>query len=203
MGWSEFDLIDHTLRGPLNTALVNLELLSSSQPEPTREIERVREEIRRLANTLMPAMFDILSLEIAAVTRGNLRSMVTRALEAHGLAGVDVAPAPWPDATVDGRLLGLAVVHLARNALAATPAGTRRPEIAAAAGREGWVDVLVRDWGVGVGQGHASRPYPSRRGHLGGVIAAVRIARLHGGTVSFESMDPGAVVRLSLPPRSE
>jgi len=203
MGWSEFDLIDHTLRGPLNTALVNLELLSSSRPEPVREIERVREEIRRLANTLMPAMFDILSLEITAVARGNLRSMVTRALEAHSLAGVDVAPAPWPDATVDGRLLGLAVVHLARNALAATPVGARRPEITAATGREGWVDVLVRDWGVGMAQGHSARPYPSRRGYLGGVVAVARIARLHRGAVSFESMDPGAVVRLSLPPTSE
>ncbi len=201
MKWSEFDLIDHALRNPLNTALVNLELVSSSCPSAEREITRVRSELRRLADTLLPTTLSLLALDVVEVEAVNLGVIVVRSLSVRGVSGIRLAPEPWPDVEVDARLLGLALVHLARNALAATPAGMPAPETTPAVRDDGGVDVLVRDWGVGLDGARSMQAYPGRRGHLGGVAAVVRIARLHGGSVAFTPMDPGTLARLSLPPK--
>lgn len=201
MKWSEFDLIDHALRSPLNVALVNLELVSSSCPSAEREITRIRSELRRLADTLLPTTLTLLSLDLVEVGAANLRVIVGRSLAVHGVSGIRLAPPPWPDVEADARLLGLALVHLARNALAATPAGMLAPEITPAVRDDGGVDVLVRDWGVGLDGARSTQAYPGRRGHLGGVAAVVRIARLHGGSVAFAPMDPGTLARLSLAAR--
>jgi len=203
MKWSEFDLIDHALRSPLNAALVNLELVSSSSPSAEREVARIRSELRRLADTLLPATLTLLSLELVEVAAADLRVIVERTFEVHGLSGIRLAPQPWPDVEVDARLLGLALVHLARNALAATPAGRPAPEITPTVRDDGGVDVLVRDWGVGLDGARSTQAYPGRRGHLGGVAAVVRIARMHGGSVAFAPKDPGTLVRLSLPARCD
>lgn len=196
--YTEFNLIDHTLRGPLNTVLVNLELLAVSDADNREHVSRMRTEILRLGNALLPAMFDIFMLELGDVREVDPRGVVEQALAEHELKGVELRPGAWPKGFADERLLRLAVAHLARNALAATPEGGRSPEVAAEM-RNGGIELVVRDWGRGAGAITPNRPYPTRRGHLGGVVAVVRIARLHGGGLAFESAGDGTLARLTLP----
>lgn len=202
---TELDLIDHALRGPLNVALLNLELLAPvarGAAGGDQAVRKIREEILRLSHDLLPAAFAVLSLEITSLKPLDLHATIEHALEERRPGPVAVAPGPWPEATGDERLLALAVVQLARNAVAATPPGGRPPEIRAEPRADGGVDLVVRDWGSGLGRARASRLYPSRSGHLGGLATAVRVARLHGGALAFGPESDGAVARLSLPPAS-
>jgi hypothetical protein len=40
---------------------------------------------------------------------------------------------------------------------------------------------------------------PAARGHLGGLIAVARVARLHGGTLAYERGPGELVARLAIP----
>jgi signal transduction histidine kinase len=138
----------------------------------------------------------------------NLGTLVRRALAEPGLEGVTLADGAWPDVRGDARLLGLAVAHLARNALAATAAagGARpAPRLSAGAAEPGRVALMIRDWGTGL---RTTNPRALIRLSLSattgrpavGLVTVERIARLHGGTVEFHApADGGAEVRLILP----
>ena len=203
----EIDRIAHVLSGSMQGALLNLQALAVSlegDAAAQESIGLIRDELVRGAR-MLHAAFEILSLELGDLTTTNLRNLVTRALEAQAIERVVTAAGPWPDVTADERLLGLAIGHLARNASAATPRGTRAPEIRACSNSDGGVDVVVRDWGAGFGAVNpGGRAFTSRRPeHAGaGLLTAERIARLHGGRLSFESSRRGTAVRLSLPPSS-
>jgi hypothetical protein len=201
---SELDLIDHTLRGSLNVALLNLQLLSASagvEPGERELVDKVRAELRLLADALLPSALEILGLEITTRSPVNLGDVVQEALASQGVVGVVVAPGPWPVVPADPALLGLAVAHLARNALAVTTGDTRPPEIGWEQGEAG-VELLVRDWaGAGV-RSFAPGTYPTRRGHIGGVSVALRVARLHGGALAYERRGDALVARLTLPAAS-
>ena len=205
---SEVDRIAHVLCGSLQTALLNLQALALTMdrdPAAQEAIASIRAELLRGARMLVGA-FDVLSIELGEIRRVNLRLLVTRALAAHGIDHVMVAPGKWPDVSVDERLVALAVAHLARNASAATPPDTRRPEISVRAQGAGRVEILVRDWGRGFEGGKPpGRAFRSSRGdHAAtGLLSAERIARLHGGGLSFASSPRGTQVRLSLPAEAQ
>jgi two-component system sensor histidine kinase DctS len=196
----ELDVIDHVLRGSLNTALLNLQLLEpalENDREGRASLEKAREALRRLAEVLIPASLDIVALEVREPQCLALRPLVERALARAGLAGVALQDAPWPSVTADPALLEVAVVHLARNALAATPPGADGPRLGAEA-RGDFVDILLRDRGGGISFRRAG--HPPRPGHLGGLVAVARIARLHRGAITFEPHpEGGSLARLSLP----
>ena len=67
----------------------------------------------------------------------------------------------------------------------------------------GAVALAIRDAGAGFRTKNASAIVRlmagAKPGHLGvGLLVAQRVARLHGGTLTFESEPAGAVVRLIL-----
>jgi signal transduction histidine kinase len=201
---TEYDLVDHALRGPLNVAILNLELLAAAvkgDAAGEQAVSKIREEILRLSHRLLPAAFAVLSLEIGDVKPVSLRSLVERALAEHGLAGVHLTAGEWPPLRADEPLLMLAVAHLARNALAVTPPGGRSPEVSAQARPDGGVDLVMRDWGPPLEPDlPTTQSYLSRRGHIGGIAAVVRVARLHRASLSFEMLPEGGVVaRLAFP----
>jgi two-component system, NtrC family, sensor histidine kinase HydH len=201
---TEHDLIDHALRGPLNVAILNLELLTAcvkGDAAGEQGVRKIREEILRLSQTLLPAAFAVLSLEIGDLKALGLRALVEQALAEHGLSGVELAAGEWPQVRADERLLMLAIAHLIRNALAATPREGRRPEVSAVARPDSGADLIVRDWGEPLGHDHpVTQSSLSRRGHIGGIAAVVRIARLHRAGLSFEMLPEGGVrARLSFP----
>ena len=100
-------------------------------------------------------------------------------------------------------LLSVAISQLLWNAVESTATDSRPPEVSASRGSDG-VALIVRDWGGGLPTTnpkllirllHSTKP-----GHRGlGLITAERVARLHGGTLTFESPKDGAQVTLRLP----
>jgi signal transduction histidine kinase len=172
-------------------------------PAERELIELIRDELLR--SSRLVAAFDVLSLEINEMTTINLGALVRRALAAHGIRGVVVAKTAWPVAIVDPQLLSLAIAHLARNAREATSTRRRLPEIAPAVRADSGVDVIVRDWGGGLGALKSPvRAFSSARpDHIAtGLLSAERIARLHGGTLSITSSRLGTRARLSLSAKS-
>lgn len=206
----DLDRLLHDLRGPLNAMGMHLEVLKragSVDPAVLQRLETVRQEMTRLA-TLLPAAFGVIALERGDIAPLNLETLVRRALDEHGLAGVTFAEGAWPDVRGDARLLGLAVAHLVRNALAATEAaggGGRAPRVSARAAEPGRVTLVIRDWGRGL---RTTNPRALVRLALSkttgqpavGLVTVERIARLHGGALEFHApAEGGAEVRLILP----
>jgi signal transduction histidine kinase len=132
----------------------------------------------------------------------DLRAVVeTAGREAGG--PVRLAAGDWPTVRGDRALLTLALTHMLRTAVEA--AGPGPPEVAVAVA-DGQVRVSVRDRGDGLRTTDPRlliRPWRSvKPGHRGlGLVTAERIARLHGGALSFNALPDGALVTLSLPAR--
>lgn len=198
---SELDAIDHVLRGALNTAQLNLQLLSTTLgPEAPGGplVERARAEIRRLAELLLPAALDIVGLEIKRIERVDLRRFVVSTLTRYAFDGLVLAPGPSPSVSGDPDLLTLAFTHLVRNAVAATPEG----------GPASRIDIDVESSAATLRIKNACREglptitagnLAGRRGHIGGLLVAARVARLHGGTLAYEAINGELVARLTLP----
>jgi len=198
---SELDAIDHVLRGALNTALLNLQLLSTTVASDAQAgplIARVRAELRRLAEGLLPAALDIVALEIKRTERVDLRQLVESTLAQQALDQLVLAPGPSPSVSGDPDLLALALAHLARNSVAATPEDGPAPRIHIDV-RPGLAALCVsnacRDGIPPISGGSIA----GRRGHLGGLVVVTRVARLHGGTFGYEAVEGELVARLAIP----
>jgi len=197
----DLDRILHDLRGPLNSMVMHVEVLKralADDPDALASVTAIQGELSRLTR-MLPAAFDVLALERGESARQSLRALVDRALVEHRLAKVEVQDGAWPEVDGDGDLLVLAISHLVRNALAATRAAGREdppPLIAFETGEPGRVSLVVRDWGTGF-----KKTNPKVLVRLAGVglLTVERVARLHGGHVSFASPGDGAEVRLTLP----
>lgn len=197
----------HDLRGPLNSAVMHLEVLKravAADPMAEDSLRTVQQQLARLAE-MLPAAFDIAALEIRELRRLDLRAVVEGALA--GMTGVRLEPGAWPAVRGDESLLSLAVTQLVRNALDVTPAGAPAPLVTATAEEDGRIVLTVRDWGPGLRSSNPKlliRLFASDKRDHGsrgvGLPIADRIARLHGGSLRFSSPPPpGALVSLVLP----
>jgi signal transduction histidine kinase len=194
----------HDLRGPLNSAVMHLEVVRrvlADDRAAAESLDTALGQLDRLAE-LLPTAFDVLRLELSGRARVDLHAVAETVVARHPGAPVRVAPGPWPSVMGDAPLLVLAVDELVTNALEAT-AGEAACEVSAAT--EGDTAVLaVRDRGPGLRStnprlvirlGQSSKP-----GHRGtGLVIVERIARLHGGSVAFASSAAGATICLRLP----
>jgi len=200
---SEIIGMSHVLRARLQSALLNLQCVAVQHQgdAATQELVGVVRQELLDESRLLVAAFEVLSVDIARVEPINLEFLVRRTLRLNRLRHVIVADIDWPEIIGDVRLLSLAIAHLVRNACEATPPGGRLPEIAAAVRPKQRIDVLVRDWGGGFDP--RSRAFSSKRSsHVAtGLLTAQRIARLHGGRLSFRSSQHGTQARLALPAR--
>jgi signal transduction histidine kinase len=212
----DIDRILHDLRGPLNGIGMHAEVLKRAvrdDPVASDSARTIQQELERLADMLVAAG-DVLSVELGDVRHLNLGDVVHQALEDARLKDVNVAGGVWPDVVGDPALLTRAVAHLVRNALestqdaravAAAPEGASsgRPEVTSEM-RDGAVALVIRDFGPGLPSTspkvlirlrHSKKP-----GHQGtGLVMVERIARLHRGSLVFETAAPGARVVLLLP----
>ena len=194
----------HDLRGPLNSAVMHLEVLKrtvSDDPSSAESLRTVLQQLVRLSE-MLPAAFGVAALEAGRRTRVSLRAVVEQARRDPALQGVRLVDEPWPDVRADPALLALGVAELLRNAVEATAAGARPPEVSARID-EG-VAVIVRDWGTGLPTANPKLLirllHSTKAGHRGvGLMTAERVARLHGGTLAFELLPDGARVALQLP----
>lgn len=197
----DLDRILHDLRGPLNSVVMHLEVLKralTGDADALASVATIQHELSRLA-TLLPAAFEVIALERDTVERVSLRALVARAIDEHGLSAIEVQDGPWPDVNGDPDLLALAIAHLLKNAIAATRAAGRMdhpPRVGFVTDRPGTVTLVVRDWGPGL---RTTNPKVLIRLAGVGLLTAERVARLHGGRVSFAAPGDGAEVRLTLP----
>ncbi len=197
----DLDRLLHDLRGPLNALTMHLEVLkrlSRSDLAALQSLEAIQQEAVRLA-TLLPAAFSVMALEAVLPAGLDLGAVVRQAVEAEGAGRASVAEGPWPEVLGDERLLISAVAHLLRNALTATEAagpGRRPPHVSFRPGQPGHVVLTVRDWGTGL---RTTNPRALIRLVLSpksgrptlGLVTAERVARLHGGTLTFASPPGG------------
>jgi signal transduction histidine kinase len=197
----------HDLRGPLNSAVMHLEVLTRTVADDPISADSLRTVLQQLArlSDMLPAAFAVAALEAGPPSRVSLRGLVERARAEPSLKAIQVLDGPWPEVSGDAALLEAAIGHLLRNAAEATPAGGRAPEVSAALEADG-VALSVRDWGTGLPNAapkvlgrllHSTKP-----GHRGiGLVTVERIARLHGGSMSFEVLPDGtrAMLRLAAP----
>jgi two-component system osmolarity sensor histidine kinase EnvZ len=199
----DLDRLLHDLRGPLNALTMHLEAVrraGADDPAGLASLEATRQEVARLAQ-LLPAAFAVVALERGGVSRLNLGALVRTALEHHGVAAVAVADGPWPDVEGDPELLGLAVAHLTRNALAATVAvgaGRPPPRVSWRPAEPGRVALVVRDWGSGLRTTNSRALIrlaisPATGGPTVGLLTVERVARLHGGALEFSAPPDGGV----------
>ena len=203
----DLDRILHDLRGPLNAIAMHLEVVKRAIPHdlPAKQsVDTVQQEVERLA-VMLPAAFQVIALEPGERRPVDVRLVVESVVAEAPLSAVTLAPGPWPHALGDARLLGLAIEHLLRNALEATPKDAPRPPHVSAHMTAAGVVLSVRNWGTTL---PSSSPkvlirLGSRRkpGHQGvGLVTVERIARLLGGALTFEAPEDGAEVRLILRP---
>jgi signal transduction histidine kinase len=197
----------HDLRGPLNSAVMHLEVLKRTVADDPGSAESLRTVLQQLVrlSEMLPAAFAVAALESSPPASVPLRAVAERARRQPGLEGVRLADGAWPEVEGDEALLGIALAHLLRNAVEATPPGAPPPTVSAAPTDEG-VAVMVRDFGAGLPTAnpkllvrllHSTKP-----GHRGvGLVTVERVARLHGGALAFEALPDGARVTLRLPTR--
>lgn len=195
----------HDVRGPLNSLTMHLQVLKRTAADDAiaeDSLRTVQAQLARLAE-MLPVAFNLCSLELGTVGPVELGGVMEAARDQAG-GPVTLANPTWPSVRGDAPLLTLALGHLLRNAVEATPPG--RPWPMASAKKAGAETIVeVRDWGTGlkvtdpkllIKLMHSSKP-----GHQGvGLVTVERVTRLHGGTLSFESpAEGGAVVTLALP----
>jgi two-component system, OmpR family, sensor histidine kinase SenX3 len=205
---TDLDRLLHDLRGPLNAAVMHLEVLKrvlSEDPTARASLSTIHQEIERLAQ-MLPVAFSICALEMTGPPRTLLlRDLVESAIDESARKRVHVEAGPWPDVDGDERLLVRAIHELVMNALeAGGDDGEVRVGVEPRA--DGTVALVVRDGGLGFKTRNPSAIIrlmaAAKSGHLGiGLLIAQRIARLHGGTLAFETESRGGVVRLILQAR--
>lgn len=194
----------HDLRGPLNSLTMHVEVLKRTvREDPAAEdsLRTVLEQLGRLSE-MLPAALYVASLELGTTGPVDLGAVAAAARETAG-GPVDLAGGPWPSIVGDAGLLTEALGQLFRNAVEAT-AGRARAPVASASVDGSTTRVTVRDWGPGMRTTNARPPIrllvSTKPGHRGlGLVTVERIARLHGGTISFASPGEGVAVTLSLP----
>jgi len=196
----------HDLRGPLNSLTMHAEVLKRTVGDDASAEDSLRTVLQQLARLaeMLPAAFDVAALECGPWAPVDLGAVAAVARQAAG-GPVELASGPWPAVTGDAGLLTEAFTQLFRNAVEATAAvaGARPPQ-ARAVVEVGVTRVTVRDWGPGL---RTTNPkllirllHSTKTGHRGlGLVTVERIARLHGGEVTFESPGDGALVTLTLP----
>jgi signal transduction histidine kinase/CheY-like chemotaxis protein len=202
----------HELRNPLAPIRTSVELLKADGVTPDVKdqahhvITRQMQHMVRLIDDLLDVSriaADKLTLKREAV---DMRNVIAQAVEtarsaidrAHHELTIDV-----PDTQVvvqgDDTRLTQVVANLLLNACKYTP--PRGRITLTAARRDGWVDVRVRDTGIGIPASFLPRlfekfsqvtPALDAEGGLGLGLALVRaIVQLHGGSVDVHSDGPG------------
>ena len=200
----DLDRLLHDLRGPLNAAVMHLEVLKrlgGDDPTVRGSLQTIQQEIDRLT-AMLPVAFAICAIEKGPARRVLLRGVVESAIDESDRKRVDVDPGPWPEIDGDERLLVMALRQLIANALEAG-GDDGRARVAVVPAEGGKVAVVVRDTGGGFKTKNSAALVKlmatTKGGHVGiGLLVAQRVARLHGGTLTFETTPEGGVVRLTL-----
>ena len=194
----------HDLRGPLNSAGIHLEVLKRAVADDPVAADSLRTIVQQLARVaaMLPDALTVAAIEVGPFRPISLRDVAAQAAAPYD-GGVVLEEGEWPSVRGDEAALLLALGEIIGNAVEATKVGAPPPRMMVSRA-EGEAVISVRDRGEGlrttnpkllVRLGHSAKP-----GHRGyGLLIAERVARLHGGRLTFESTPEGATVSLVLP----
>src|SRR2546426_3245590 len=146
----------HDLRGPLNSAVMHLEVLKrtvADDPAAADSLRTVLQQLARLSD-MLPAALGVAALESGPPHSHDLKALVERARDAGGHVTVRLAAGPWPRVTGDAALLARAIGELLANAVEATPAGAATPGGSRGAGARGPAARRGAGWGNGTRAAH-------------------------------------------------
>ncbi|MEZ5330716.1 MAG: ATP-binding protein [Thermoanaerobaculia bacterium] len=207
----------HDLRSPLNTIVLNLELLRAYREDGDdaswqETLDVLEDEARRLAGSVDLLMTQMLSPtdEVVRFDANELVRDLGRLLAGQARfqvvdLSVETAAEPLP---VRGRRewLRRALTNVAINGLESTPEGGRL--ILTARRADDRVEIDVADTGPGVAETLGERVFDlhvtTRTSGTGvGLFVARSIAEADGGTLSLMPSESGALFRLSLPFEAE
>ena len=199
----DLDRLLHDLRGPLNAVVLHLEALKrlvGDDQTARASVQSIQGEMERLA-AMLPLAFAVCALELGTPQRLLVRALVESAVDESARKRVVVAPGAWPEVEGDERLLVLAVRQLIMNALEAS-GDDGEVRISVEPGAGGAVTLIVEDSGGGFKTRNPNAIVrlmaDAKPGHAGvGLLIAQRVARLHGGSLVFETRPGGAVVRMT------
>ncbi len=198
-------VLAHEIRNPLASlkghAQLLAERLAAAGPERAKA-ELVVKEAQRLEHLTGDLLDFARSGPIARQPvdpAGLVRSCAEEVGAGRFVVATEGAPRAFP---LDERRVRQALTNVLRNALQASPEGTR-PEVAVAADG-GALVVTVRDFGAGIAAGEEKRIfspfYTTRTTGTGlGLAVALRVAEMHGGGITVRNHPAGgAVFRLAL-----
>ncbi len=209
--------VAHEVRNPLGSMCNVVELLRRRAPKSAEEgqlLEILSEELNRL-DVLVVNLFDLVRPLQAVLRPQRLESVVDDALadalrsaaHASRIRVVRKLASPPLEASVDGRLFGLALINVMRNALQAMPdGGDLEVDVAREerGGRE-WAKVAIRDSGPGIAAELRERifePFFTTRPTGSGLGLAIvkRVIAEHQGELEVESKEgQGTAFVLRLP----
>ncbi len=211
--------VAHELRNPLSALDLNLHLLEEElasqgqlSPRTSAYLDVLSAETRRLTGILdnflkfaRPGTIRLERVDVRALV-AHVASLLQYEAKEHGVE-LQIAPGGDPAAVLgDDTQISQVLVNIVVNALHAMPHGgtcTITVRGRPAGGRD-WVEIVVRDTGVGIKPEELARLfepfYTTKATGTGlGLAIAYRIVHDHGGTIEVESQ-PGAgttvVVRL-------
>lgn len=213
-------MVAHDLRSPLNTILLQLQLMRRQAREPEhpsdKPIEAVRRAIDRMRR-LIQDMLDVASLDAGSLSiereRLAVRSVLDEAVETHELAAAQsqielrlVAADPLPEVLADRDRLLQVFDNLIGNAIKFTGAHGRVVVGGEPSGGE--VQLWVADTGPGIDECHLAHLFDrfwraadkGQRGAGLGLPIAKGIVEAHGGRIWVESeAGSGTTFRFTLP----
>jgi signal transduction histidine kinase len=209
--------IGHELRNPLGVVessayLVSrrLEQLQVNDAGVTRHMEKIATEVKRSGKTIND-LLELARSRPLARRRVDARDFVAEAIPTAHLPATTVVSNDVPEGIpldADPDQLARVLTNLLINASQATPAEQANGHVWVDAWREGTVTVLrVRDDGPGVPAALREQVFEAlfttkAKGSGLGLALCRRVAEAHGGTVTLEPSERGAVFRVSIPDQS-
>jgi two-component system phosphate regulon sensor histidine kinase PhoR len=196
--------------GALDDPEVAQAFLEQVNGEVDRLVQLVEEllELGRIESGLVP--FRFMPVSPADLVRDCVRRLAPQA-ERAGLRLTAEVDDDTPFIQADSERLGRALVNLIHNAIKFTPAGGS--VVAQAAGAAGWVELAVRDTGIGIAPADTPRIFErfykadrSRESAGTGLGLAIvkHIVEAHGGTVAVQSvLGHGSTFTIRLPAQTD
>ncbi len=222
--------MSHELRTPLNAILGFSEVIKDQHfgPDGTAQYQDYAKNIHESGQHLLDIIDDVLDMSRAVSGKleladedVDLREVIDTAIrqigpsaEQNGISLSDEAQSPLPTIRGDSRRLVQILLNLLSNAVKFTPDGGSVRVMAEANDADG-ISISIADSGVGIDAGRIAeifQPFKQLDGafnkkHEGtglGVPIAAELARLHGGSIEYESVPgTGTTATLRLPVRRE
>jgi signal transduction histidine kinase len=206
--------VTHEVKNPLNAMRIHLELLKArlgnTNPAARENVDVIAHEIQRLDRVVQgflkfvrPEEVNLAPVDVGALLAEVARLMTPDAARTGTRIALDVTP-DLPTVSGDAGLLQQACTNLVTNAIQAMPNGGV-VTLGACRGKDGGIEVRVRDEGVGIAAEDLERIFrlyytTKPQGSGIGLSMVYRIVQMHDGRIDVDSeVGRGTMMTMTLP----